>query len=244
MNAPPEMRRAPGKAPLRNCGITTSAHPTTADAERLNQAHERAYGASWDALEACKQVGEMLNALMPSDAWIDANCVFKARMGRYYKQLAENWPLVEAARRGNALPEASLRSALRLIAEAKTQRNPLPAPKSTESADKPKAQAVAKLEARLEELEQERENLVEAAALARELDDELSAYKNTEPDEQQKEIRRLQIELQKMEADRDYWKRRYYDENRKVVEAIRQVKRQQKALARLGTPSLEEAAPA
>lgn len=222
------------------------AHEAKASAE---QAMEHAYRAGALLLEVKASVGHGRLA-----TWLTENCEFGQRQAQRYMRAAKRRPEIEA--KSDAKSHLTLTTALECIAEEAPERPASPdvpigsgcvdidqlaellfesSPAATPSTEKPTVKEVAQLQARVGELEEANESLVEVAALARELDDKLSAYQNTEPDEQQKEILRLQLDLRKMEADRDYWKRRYYDENHKAVEAIRQVNRQRKALARLGS---------
>lgn len=63
---------------------------------------------------------------------------------------------------------------------------------------------------------------------ARELEDKLTAFEKTDPDEQQKEIQRLQKKLVKAEAEIEHQKRRANDMQAKNNELIREVKRLRK----------------
>lgn len=93
-------------------------------AATLNSAFERVYGAAAASLAAIKELGDLLletEKKVPRgfDAWVDENCVFSSRMARHYKRIARNWAAIEQAKAGNALPDESLRGAIRLLAKPK-----------------------------------------------------------------------------------------------------------------------------
>lgn len=67
-----------------------------------------------------------------------------------------------------------------------------------------------------------------AADAARDLEDKLTAFEKVEPDEQQKEIMRLQKRVVKLEGEVEHQKRRANDLQAKCNELIREVKRLRK----------------
>lgn len=115
MNAPPRNETRASRALVVNLETKTdAANPTTAAAE-INKAYGAVHGAAWSTLEAMSRVGDLLIKHSCSDAWIEKHCLFTARTARLYKQVARGWGQIERARTGNALPEPSLRGALKLL---------------------------------------------------------------------------------------------------------------------------------
>lgn len=98
---------------------------------------------------------------------------------------------------------------------AKALREPAP----------PKPDATEKLREQIEALTEERANLADTA---RELEDKLTAYETTDPDEQQKEIQKLQKRIVKLEAEIERITRARNDAQAKNNELIREVKRLRK----------------
>lgn len=92
--------------------------------------------------------------------------------------------------------------------------------------------AGAKVEAEYNALKAAYEEALEKNAelgdIARELDDKLTAYQTTEPDEQQKLIAELQLKVRRKDAEIDRQRVQIRDLNNKCNELIRTVKRLQK----------------
>lgn len=90
----------------------------------------------------------------------------------------------------------------------------------------PKAQVInSEVEALKERLAEATEQKNDLADTARELEDRLTAYEKTELDDQQKEIRRLQLRIIKLEAEIERLTRARNDAQAKNNELIREVKR-------------------
>jgi len=88
--------------------------------------------------------------------------------------------------------------------------------------EKKPAADVAKLQARIKDLEEGNSNLADTC---RELQDKLEAFEATEPDEQQKKMMSLQKALQRKDGEIERLNARLRDANNKNNELIREVKR-------------------
>jgi hypothetical protein len=115
---------------------------------------------------------------------------------------------------------AVLRTAAQPAPRVSEARKATPAPKAEKQPD-----GMAKLRAAVEDLTEKNGDLVDTA---RELEDKLTAFEKTEPDDQQKEIMRLQKRVVKLEAEIERLTRSRNDAQAKNNELIREVKRLRK----------------
>ena len=100
------------------------------------------------------------------------------------------------------------------------------APKKEKQPDTdPRDAQILELQQRLDAVLEEKD---EIAQTARELEDKLTAFETTDPDEQQKEIQKLQKRIVKLEAEVERMTRARNDAQAKCNELIREVKRLRK----------------
>lgn len=102
-----------------------------------------------------------------------------------------------------------------------------PAPKKPRvvAADPDMERLYGEVKAKLVEVSEQRDELADTA---RELEDRLTAFEKTEPDDQQKEIMRLQQRVRKLEGEVERLTRARNDAQAKCNELIREVKRLRK----------------
>jgi chromosome segregation ATPase len=126
----------------------------------------------------------------------------------------------ETAAKVAKLPKAKREKAKRDIEEG---REP-PLPKVV-AASKEVERLYGEVKEKLVEVMEQRDELADTA---RELEDRLTAFEKTEPDEQQKEIMRLQQRVRKLEGEVERLTRARNDAQAKCNELIREVKRLRK----------------
>lgn len=124
----------------------------------------------------------------------------------------------EAAHVAN-LPKAKREKAVKAIKEGRPPKSP------KEKKEDPRDTEIKKLHGQVEALNEEKENLADTA---RELEDKLTAFEKTDPDEQQKEIMRLQKRIVRLEGEIERLTRARNDCQAKNNELIREVKKLRK----------------
>lgn len=128
MKFPPEMRREPGKAPLKD----QSSLPTEANLsmlpEQINAEHEAAFGKAREALDHARRAGELLIEAKAKVGhgkwlpWIEANCRFSESKAQRYIRLAEGWDAL--ALKSVNLTDLTVSGALQLLAKPKAPADP------------------------------------------------------------------------------------------------------------------------
>ena len=124
MKSPPDVRRAPGKAPLKDLSSQpTEANLSTVGAD-INAEYRRLVKGT---LASAKRIGELLNRVRDSLQhgqwlpWVEANCPFSERRAREFMQIADEWPRLEAALASKSADTADfpMSGALKLLARPK-----------------------------------------------------------------------------------------------------------------------------
>lgn len=128
MNAPPEMRRAPGKAPLKNRNEITNSANLTPLADECNRLYGDIYSAGMQMVEKAAAIGQHLLDVRESlpigvtlKAWVSENCVFSYSTAKDYMRIARGR---DRLAKDSVLSLPSLRSAIKLLATPKAEEVP------------------------------------------------------------------------------------------------------------------------
>ena len=214
----------------RHRGVVDISGPAST-ASTINSMHERACKSALDALESARVCGDLLieaKARFPHGVWskwLTENITFSERTAQRYMKLAAGWESLKT-KTDTAVSDLTVGAAIRLLTPPRPPTNQSSA---TPTAKEPPSHSPNELEIMIEQLKEDNANLAEAAALAQELQDKVTAYEATEPDEQQREILVLQKQIVGLKAEVQRLTCARSDLQTKCNELIREVKRLRKA---------------